>query len=61
MSAQIRPGGVFALWSDDPPTARFQAGLAEVFATSSSHVVAFANPLTRGESASTVYMALTPS
>jgi spermidine synthase len=53
----LRPGGVFALWSDDPPDAGFEAVLAEVFTTSAAHVVTFANPLTGGESANTVYVA----
>lgn len=53
----LKPGGVFALWSDDPPDAGFEAVLAEVFGASAAHVVAFANPLTGGESANTVYIA----
>jgi spermidine synthase len=53
----LKPGGVFALWSDDPPDAGFEAVLAEVFGASAAHVVAFANPLTGGESANTVYVA----
>lgn len=53
----LRPGGVFALWSDDPPDPDFGQVLGEVFATSHAHVVAFANPLTGGESANTVYVA----
>ena len=57
LTAHLRPGGVFALWSDDPPDAGFEAVLAEVFATSAAHVVTFANPLTGGESANTVYVA----
>ncbi|MET0495794.1 MAG: spermidine synthase [Actinoplanes sp.] len=57
LTAHLRPGGVFALWSDDPPDADFEAVLAEVFATSAAHVVTFANPLTGGESANTVYIA----
>ena len=53
----LRPGGVFALWSDDPPDDDFMAGLAEVFSTVRAEVVRFANPLTGGESANTVYLA----
>ncbi|MFI7024943.1 spermidine synthase [Micromonospora sp. NPDC049900] len=55
----LRPGGVFALWSDDPPEPGFDAVLAEVFPTHHSHVVRFPNPLTGGESANTVYVAQT--
>jgi spermidine synthase len=53
----LTDGGVFALWSDDPPDEEYGALLAEVFATSAAHVVPFANPLTGGQSANTVYVA----
>jgi spermidine synthase len=49
--------GVFALWSDDPPDDEFLPVLREVFADARAHVVEFANPLTRGTSANTVYVA----
>jgi spermidine synthase len=57
LSRHLHPGGVFALWSDDPPDAGFLAVLAEVFAQSQAHVVAFANPHTGAESTNTVYVA----
>ena len=56
LARHLHPGGVFALWSDDPPEAGFQAVLAEVFATTAVHVVTFPNPLTGDESANTVYV-----
>jgi spermidine synthase len=59
LASRLRPGGVFALWSDDPPDEPFLAVLAEVFASARAHVVAFANPLTGGESTNTVYVATT--
>ena len=59
LAAHLRPGGVFGLWSDDPPDADFEAALDAVFAVRHSHVVTFANPLTGGESANTVYVAVT--
>jgi spermidine synthase len=49
--------GVFALWSDDPPDDMLLPVLREVFADVAAHVVEFANPLTRGTSANTVYVA----
>ncbi len=58
LASRLHPGGVFALWSDDPPDEDFLAVLDEVFASSQAHVVTFANPLTGGESANTVYVAL---
>ena len=57
LSERLHPGGVFGLWSDDPPDDEFVAVVSEVFATCDAHVVSFANPLTGGESANTVYVA----
>ncbi|WP_436762140.1 spermidine synthase [Streptosporangium sp. V21-05] len=57
LAGHLRPGGVFALWSDDPPDPDFTAVLAEAFASTRAHVVTFPNPLRGGESANTVYVA----
>ncbi|NGO72540.1 spermidine synthase [Streptomyces boncukensis] len=57
LAEQLHPGGVFALWSDDPPQDAFTAALGEVFAAAEAHTVAFGNPLTGGTSANTVYVA----
>ena len=57
LAAQLHPGGVFALWSDDAPDAPFLDALREVFATAEAHVVSFFNPLLERDSASTVYVA----
>jgi spermidine synthase len=57
LAAHLRPGGVFALWSDDPPEEEFLDLLGAAFATVRAHVVTFPNPLTESESASTVYVA----
>ncbi|MGC4790505.1 spermidine synthase [Micromonospora sp. DT178] len=57
LAAHLHPDGVFALWSDDPPDADFEAVLTAVFRTARAHVVPFANPLTGGQSANTVYVA----
>ena len=59
LAARLHPGGVFALWSDDPPEAAFTALLASVFADAAAHEVTFANPLTGGRSSNTVYVATT--
>jgi spermidine synthase len=59
LAAQLKPGGVFALWSDDMPDEPFLADLRAVFATAEAQVVSFANPLLDRESASTVYVAKT--
>ena len=57
MRRHLAPGGVFALWSDDPPEAAFITVLSTVFETVNSHVVAFDNALTGGTSTNTVYVA----
>ena len=53
----LRPGGVFALWSDDPPDQDFETVLEAAFDRTESHVVDFPNPLTGGTSSNTVYVA----
>ncbi len=60
LGALLRPGGVFGLWSDDAPDETFLTVLRECFATVAAHVVTFANPLTGGRSANTVYVATGP-
>jgi hypothetical protein len=57
LAAHLHPGGIFALWSDDPPDDGFLALLAGAFATARAHVVTFPNPVTEADSASTVYVA----
>jgi len=57
LAAKLHPGGIFALWSDDPPDGGFMDSLREVFSTCESHIVTFHNPLRETESASTVYVA----
>lgn len=59
MTEQLHPGGVFALWSDDPPEEQFMDALNEVFATCETHVVPFKNPILGRDSESTVYVATT--
>ena len=59
MRKRIKPGGVFALWSDDPPDDDFVGLLDAEFTTVTSHVVSFDNFLTGGTSANTVYVATT--
>lgn len=57
LAAQLHPGGVFALWSDNPPDERFTALLGTVFTDPAAHVVTFDNPLSGGTSSNTVYVA----
>ncbi len=55
--ARLKPGGVFAMWSDDPPDDEFAAVLESVFTDVEEHSVWFDNPITRGRSAATIYLA----
>ena len=57
LAAKIHPGGVFALWSDDPPEESFMKALEEVFVSCESHIVSFENPHLERMSESTVYVA----
>ena len=57
LATHLRPGGVFALWSNDPPDETFHASAAEMFATCEAHVVRFHNPLQNRDAANTVYVA----
>jgi spermidine synthase len=58
LATHLHPGGVFALWSDDPPDEEFLELLGSAFATARAHVVTFPNPLLEDNSASTVYVAM---
>jgi spermidine synthase len=55
-SSRLAPAGTFALWSDDPPDDDFTALLETVFADVEAQQVWFDNPLTRGQSAATIYL-----
>ncbi len=57
LSRHLKPAGVFALWSDDPPDDDFMTVLASVFESAIAHVVDFDNPITGGTSSNTVYVA----
>jgi spermidine synthase len=58
LAGHLRPGGVFALWSNDPPDEAFERVLAEVFATQTSHVVTFDNLRGDHDASNTVYVAV---
>ena len=60
LADRLHPGGVFALWSDDPPDEPFLAVLRSVFAAAAAHVVPFDNPYTHASSSNTVYVATVP-
>ena len=57
LDRHLASGGVFALWSDDPPDDDFMTALSAVFDDPAAHVVDFDNPVTGGVSSNTVYVA----
>lgn len=56
MAEQLKPKGVFAMWSQNVPEADFEALLKSVFPEVSSHVIAFYNPFQNNESTNSVYV-----
>ena len=58
LAAHLHPGGVFALWSNDPPDLAFERALAGAFATTSAHVVTFDNLRGDHDASNTVYVGI---
>jgi hypothetical protein len=56
LAGLLHPGGVFTLWSNDPPDEAFLALLTEVFDDVRADVVRFDNPLQDRESTNSVYV-----
>ena len=44
MAQQLKPGGVFAMWSQNLPEPEFEALLKTVFGQVESHIISFQNP-----------------
>lgn len=57
LADRLHTGGVFALWSNDPPDEEFIGVLSQVFADVRAHVVDFPNPLQGRTASNTVYVA----
>lgn len=57
LAAHLQPGGIFALWSNDPPDAAYAAVLGQVFDEVEAEVVSFPNYLQGRDSTNTVYLA----
>jgi spermidine synthase len=53
----IKPGGVFGLWSNDPPQKKFLSILSNVFDRVDGHTVEFENPIQGNTAANGVYVA----
>lgn len=58
LAERLHPGGVFALWSDDPPDPDYIAVVNEAAGPCEAHVVPFPNPHTGGTASNTVYVAV---
>lgn len=56
MAQQLKPKGVFAMWSQNLPEAQFEALLKTVFEKVDSHIVSFFNPFQNCESTNSVYV-----
>jgi spermidine synthase len=57
LTNHLHPGGVFALWSNEPPEPRFTDTLADVFPHSRAEQVSFPNPLQQRDALNTIYLA----
>ncbi len=60
IAAQLRPGGVFALWSNDAPDAAFTAALQDAFVAVEARVVTFPSLANDRRDGNTIYLARTP-
>lgn len=60
MAAHLRPGGVFAMWSNEPPDEPFMDILRTLFTDVDAKVVSFYNPFQNRESSNTVFLARKP-
>jgi spermidine synthase len=59
LAGHLNSGGVFALWSDDPPEKAFTDLLETVFPKVHAHTICFKNPFTGGMAENAVYVART--
>ncbi len=57
LGKHLLPGGVFAVWSNDPPDDEFMAELNKVFTTVHAEVVEFPTPYTGDIASNTIYVA----
>ena len=59
LARHLKPGGVYSLWSNDPPDEAYLAILRQVFVDVSAEVVTFPNPLQDRDATNTVYVGTT--
>jgi spermidine synthase len=60
LARHLRPGGVYSLWSNDPPDPVYLKTLSQVFVDVAAEVVSFPNPLQDRDATNTVYLATKP-
>ena len=61
LSRHLLPGGVFGLWSNDPPQHAFTDRLRQVFAQAEARTVTFKNPLQNRDYTQAIYLARRPA
>jgi spermidine synthase len=59
ITSHLHPGGVFALWSADPPDEGFRQRMGAVFTEAKAHPVVYYHPLLDCEETNTIYVAAT--
>jgi spermidine synthase len=56
IASHLAPGGVYAMWSNDPPDNEYVAILNQVFDDVDAEVITFPNPLQGRDATATVYV-----
>ena len=58
---KLHSGGLFGMWSNDPPEQSYMDLLGQVFMDVRSEIIHFPNPYSGGESTNTLYFATAPN
>ncbi|GIG53407.1 spermidine synthase [Demequina activiva] len=61
VASRLAPGGVYGMWSNDPPDSEYVDILGTVFDDVAAEVVTFPNPLQGREATATIYLGVTPT
>ena len=56
LCAHLSPGGVFAMWSNDPPDSEFVGELSAVLSAVVAEVIEFPNPYSGVTATCTIYL-----
>jgi spermidine synthase len=57
LRGQLKPGGAFALWSNDPVDEKFTGHLESIFGSAAAYTIEFPNPYSNSTSINSVYVA----